>query len=98
MKKHTFAMVASGLLLASSVSFAQAPTDTGTSGVDGTGNPAPTTPPVGKPPVEGALGGVGGAGIALGVAAVGLAAVAASDSSDGSDDGASGTTGTTGTN
>tara|TARA_R110000764_G_scaffold231797_2_gene323654 strand:- start:26455 stop:26751 length:297 start_codon:yes stop_codon:yes gene_type:complete len=98
MKKHTFAMVASGLLLASSVSFAQAPTDPGPSGVDATGNTAAATPPVGSPPVDGATGGVGGAGIALGVAVVGLAAVAASDSSDGSDDAASGTTGTTGTN
>ncbi|MEH6499687.1 MAG: hypothetical protein V7751_09905 [Pseudoalteromonas distincta] len=82
MKKQVFALVASGLLLASGMTFAQDGQEEAAAGTSGAA-------------VDGGVAGTGlsGGQIALGLAIAGGAAAAASDSGGGS----SGTTGTTGT-
>src|SRR5690606_14175520 len=85
MKKQAIAMVASGLLLASGMTFAQEAPEAETAAPAAA---AGTNTGAGAGAAEGTLGGYGG--VALGIAAVGLAVAAATDSGDGS----SGTTGT----
>jgi len=84
MKKQTIALVASGLLLASGMTFAQEEVQN-----EAAAGTAATTPTG----AEGTLGSYGG--VALGVAAVGLAAAAASDSGGGSGTSTSTSTSTT---
>jgi hypothetical protein len=80
MKKQVFALVASGLLLASGMTFAQEGQEEAAAGTAGTTTSA------------GVAGtGLSGGQIALGLAILGGAAAAASDSGGG---GSSGTTGT----
>src|SRR5690606_15250221 len=94
MKKQAIAMVASGLLLASGMTFAQEAPEAETAAPAAAAG-TNTGAGAGAGAAEGTLGRYGG--VALGVAAVGLAVAAASDSGDGSS-GTTGTTGTVGTN
>lgn len=105
MKKHVFALVASGLLLASSATFAQSPgnivqPDDSDLKIQSISyepvamRAAPGTQ-LGGPQPDGLLGGLSGTTIAVTTAIIGGAAAAASDSGGGGGGGSSTSTSTT---
>ncbi|MBP76632.1 MAG: hypothetical protein CMK85_09560 [Pseudomonadales bacterium] len=90
MKTQLVSVIAAGLLIASSVTYAQSEDDT----TQQVNNPTVTQNGDTLPDAQGGLSGMGGAALGVGLAA---GAAAAAGSSGGSSDGAGGT-GTTGSN